>query len=52
MRDTTIGLERSEDEILTCQISDETLEAAAGAVGDKAGSVTLAYCTGLSTCPA
>jgi hypothetical protein len=52
MRDATIGLEPSEDEILTCQISDEVLEVAGGAVIDKAGSITLAYCSGLSTCPA
>jgi hypothetical protein len=52
MRDATIGLEPSEDEILTCQISDDVLEAAAGAARDKAAGLTLAYCTGLDTCPA
>jgi hypothetical protein len=50
MSDTTI-LE-TEAEILTCEVSDETLESAAGLMRDKVGSFTLSFCSGLDTCPA
>jgi hypothetical protein len=43
---------QKEDEILTFQVSDEALEAAAGTMKDKAGAFTLAFCSGLDTCPA
>jgi hypothetical protein len=46
-----IEYDQGEEEILTCAVSDEALEAA-GTSKDKAGSITLAYCSGLSTCPA
>jgi hypothetical protein len=45
-------LKMTEEEILTCEVSDEALEAAAGTGKDKAGSITLAFCSGLDTCPA
>jgi hypothetical protein len=51
MNDKTIGYEQSDEEIPAYAISDETLEAAAR-WQDKAGSVTLSFCSGLSTCPA
>ena len=51
MSDKTIGFESNEEEILSFQVSDETLETAAGKWNEKAG-YTLAYCSGLSTCPA
>jgi hypothetical protein len=51
MTDTTIGLERIDDEILTYEVSDEALETAAGTGKEKAGHYTLGYCTGLSACP-
>jgi hypothetical protein len=41
-----------EEEILSFEVSDEALEAAAGTVKDKAGAFTLAFCSGLDTCPA
>jgi hypothetical protein len=41
-----------EEEILTFDVSDEALEAAAGTVTEKAGAFTLAFCSGLDTCPA
>ena len=50
MNDATIGLDQIDEEIPTFEVSDEALEAAAGK--DKAGSYTLAYCSGLSVCPA
>jgi len=46
MTDTTRKLE---EEVLSFEVSDEALEAAA--VQEKAG-YTLAYCSGLSVCPA
>ena len=48
MNDVTIGLDQIE-ELPAYEVSDEALEAAAGT--EKAG-YTLAYCSGLSVCPA
>jgi hypothetical protein len=45
-------IDQREEEILTFDVSDEALEAAAGSVKDKAGAFTLAFCSGLDTCPA
>jgi hypothetical protein len=50
MTDTTI--DQIEEAILSYEVSDEALEAAAGTMKDKAGSFTLAFCSGLDTCPA
>jgi hypothetical protein len=47
-----IRIDQREEEILTVQVSDEALEAAAGSVKEKAGAFTLAFCSGLDTCPA
>jgi hypothetical protein len=49
MSDKTIGLEQIEEELLSYEVSDESLETAATA---KAGAYTLGFCTGLSACPA
>jgi hypothetical protein len=49
MSDKTIGLEQIEEDILSYEVSDESLETAASA---KAGAYTLGFCTGLSACPA
>jgi hypothetical protein len=45
----TIGLEKTEKEILAFEVSDEALEIAAGMAKEKAG-FTLGACTGLSVC--
>jgi hypothetical protein len=45
-------IEQIEVEILSYEVSDEALEAAAGTTKDKAGSFTLSFCSGLDTCPA
>ena len=50
MNNTTIDLGQAEEAILTCEVSDEALETAAGQ--DKAGNYTLVNCSGLSVCPA
>jgi hypothetical protein len=44
--------ENVEEEIITCEISDESLELAAMAVKEIGGVQTLAFCSGLDTCPA
>jgi hypothetical protein len=49
MKDITV---QTEEEILSYEVSDEALEAAAATGKEKAGSVTLAFCSGLDTCPA
>jgi hypothetical protein len=48
MNDTTMGLDQADEEILTCEVSDEALEAAG--TKEKA-NFTLGACTGLSVCP-
>ena len=51
MSDTTIGLDQTEEEMLAFEVSDETLETAAGTGSEKAGNYTLWYCTALNLCP-
>ena len=41
---------RIEEEILI-DVSDEALEAAAGSMKEKAGAYTVAFCSGMDTCP-
>ena len=48
------GREKSEPyglDDLNFDCSDEAIEAAAGSIRDKAIAVTLAFCSGLDTCP-
>jgi hypothetical protein len=51
MSDTTIGLNQTEEAILAFEVSDETLETAAGADSENVGRYTLYYCTSLGLCP-
>ncbi len=51
MSKKTIDRDLLDEEIMACQVSDEALEAAACAQ-DRAGAITLAFCSGLDTCPA
>jgi hypothetical protein len=51
MSDTRTGLDRTEEEILTYEVSDEALETAAGKGKEKAGNYTLGFCTGMTVCP-
>jgi len=49
---TTMLLEQNEEEILALgEVTDEALEAAAGALDDNAANYTLGSCTGISVCP-
>ncbi len=45
-----IGLEETDEEIFTFEVSDEALEIAAGSAKEKA-NFTLGACSGLSVCP-
>jgi hypothetical protein len=47
-----IQIDQREEEILTIDVSDVALEAAAGSMKEKAGAFTLSFCSGLDTCPA
>jgi len=49
MKNLTIGLERTEEEIFAFEVSDEAIENAAGSAKEKA-NFTLGACTGLSVC--
>jgi hypothetical protein len=44
-------IDKSEEEIFAFEVSDEALEQAAG-TNDKVANVTIAFCSGLDTCPA
>ncbi|MFY9880796.1 MAG: hypothetical protein WAK39_15565 [Pseudolabrys sp.] len=50
MKNITIGLEETDEEIFTFEVSDEALEIAAGSAKEKA-NFTLGACSGLSVCP-
>ena len=49
MIDLTIGLDQTEEEMLTYEVSDEALESATGTGNEKA--YTLYFCTALDLCP-
>ena len=51
MNDINIELDRDEEAVLSYEVSDAALEAVAGVMKDKAGNLTLAFCSGLDTCP-
>ena len=50
MKNITMRLEKTEEELLAFEVSDEVLEIVAGTAKEKA-SFTLGACTGLSECP-
>lgn len=41
-----------DEQLLACEVADAALELAAGDVKENGGSITLAFCSGLDTCPA
>jgi hypothetical protein len=47
----TTGFDQIEEDILTYEVSDESLEMAAGKGNEKAGNFTLGACTGFLSCP-
>ena len=46
-----IGAEHADEAMLMLYFSDEVLENAAGPVREKAGAMTLAFCSGIDSCP-
>jgi hypothetical protein len=52
MDNATIRIDQDEEAFLISEISDGAIEAAAGRVMDATGSPTIAFCSGLDTCPA
>jgi hypothetical protein len=51
MNGITIGLDLAEEDILTYEVPDEAVESAAVLLRDRAGSVTVSFCSGLDSCP-
>jgi hypothetical protein len=45
------GVAQNEQSVLILDVSDEAIESAAGSVWGKSAAVTLAFCSGLDTCP-
>jgi hypothetical protein len=45
------GAPQSDQAVLIFDISDEAIESAAGLIWGKSAAVTLAFCSGLDTCP-
>jgi hypothetical protein len=50
MKNTTMGLQQTEEDIFAFEVSDEALEIAAGTEKETA-NYTLGACSGLSVCP-
>jgi hypothetical protein len=50
MSDTAITLDKTEEDMIVYEVSDEVLETAAG-TGGKGANYTLFYCTALDLCP-
>ena len=48
----TCNIEQTEEDVLSFQVSDEAIEAAAGSAKEIAAVFTVSFCTGLDTCPA
>jgi len=51
MTDATTGLDQVEEQLLVYDVSDESLETAAGTGMENAGLYTLGSCTGFISCP-
>jgi hypothetical protein len=46
-----IGAGHADQAMLILDVPDEILENAAGSVREKAGAMTLAFCSGIDSCP-
>jgi hypothetical protein len=49
--DDLARIEQTHETMLTFEVSDEAIENAAGSVNEKAASFTLAFCSGVDSCP-
>jgi hypothetical protein len=45
------GAAQNEQSVPIFDVSDEAIESAAGSVSGKSAAVTLAFCSGLDSCP-
>ena len=45
------GAPYTDQAILTVDVSDEAIESAASAAWEKSAALTLAFCSGIDTCP-
>jgi hypothetical protein len=52
MSEATTGLDQFDQEILSYEVSDESLESAASTGNERMGNYTLGSCTGFYSCPA
>jgi hypothetical protein len=44
-------IEQTDEAMLIYEVSDEAVENAAGSVKEKVGAFTLAFCSGVDSCP-
>jgi hypothetical protein len=51
MNESIINFADTDEEILTYQVSDQALEAAARILEGQAKNATISFCSGLDTCP-
>jgi hypothetical protein len=51
MNDSVINFADVEEDIITYEVTDQALEAAAGILEGQGKSVTISFCSGLDTCP-
>jgi hypothetical protein len=51
MNESIISFADVEDEILNYEVTDETVEAAAGILEGRGKNSTISFCSGLDTCP-
>jgi hypothetical protein len=51
MSERAINLADVENDILNYEVGDETVEAAAALLEGQAKNATIAFCSGLDTCP-
>jgi hypothetical protein len=51
MSESVINFADVEDEILSYEVTDEAVEAAAAILEGQAKNATVAFCSGLDTCP-
>jgi hypothetical protein len=49
--DDFAGIDQTGEEMLIYAVSNTNIENAAGSVKEKANAFTLAFCSGLDTCP-
>jgi len=52
MRESLIDVVRSDEKMLSDEVPDAALEIAAGKCSELGNPYTIAFCSGLDTCPA